>query len=97
VLCGQCGQITGVCCVKDAKVCGYGTHSGSSACCKISLTREDAVLCNHYGQVKGSDVCCVDGAKKCPKCNKVLDSPDCCVILVETPDDSETTYEVTPR
>ena len=100
VLCGQCGQIkgSGVCCVKDAKVCGYGTHSGSSACCKISLTGEDAVLCNHCGQVKGSgDVCCVDEAEKCPKCKKVLDSPGFCVILVEAPDDSETTDEVTPR
>ena len=54
VLCGQCGQIkgSGVCCVKDAKMCGCGAHSGS---------------------------------------------PACCVILVEAPDDSETTDEVTPR
>ena len=52
----------------------------------------------HCGQVmKGSDSRCVDGDEKCPECNKVLNSPGCCVILVETPDEPETTDEVTPR
>jgi hypothetical protein len=35
-------------------------------------------LCAGCGQVKGSDLCCVEGAEKCAKCGLDKGSPGCC-------------------
>lgn len=34
-------------------------------------------LCGHFGQIKGSDLCCKPGAETCPKCGLVKGSPGC--------------------
>ena len=38
----------------------------------------DKVLCAKCGQIKGSDVCCKEGAVKCDMCGKDKGSPGCC-------------------
>ena len=35
-------------------------------------------LCAKCGQIKGSPVCCKEGAVKCDKCGKDKNSPGCC-------------------
>ncbi|MDP6047816.1 MAG: hypothetical protein QGH94_10115 [Phycisphaerae bacterium] len=37
-------------------------------------------LCGGCGQVKGSDVCCKEGAEKCAGCDLAKGSPGCCKI-----------------
>ena len=35
-------------------------------------------LCGGCGQIKGSDVCCKEGAEKCDGCKLAKGSPGCC-------------------
>jgi hypothetical protein len=37
-------------------------------------------LCGGCGQIKGSDVCCKEGAEKCDGCKLAKGSPGCCKI-----------------
>ncbi|HDY65522.1 MAG TPA: hypothetical protein ENH84_04740 [Phycisphaerae bacterium] len=37
-------------------------------------------ICAKCGQIKGSDLCCKDGAKICSKCGLAKGSPGCCII-----------------
>ena len=80
-LCGNCGQVKGsdICCKVDAVKCGCGAHKGSPACCTITLTGENITLCGHCGEVRGSELCCLETAEKCVKCDKIKDSPGCCL------------------
>lgn len=38
------------------------------------------VLCKACGQIKGSDLCCKPGQKKCAGCGRTKGSPGCCRI-----------------
>ncbi len=38
------------------------------------------VLCGHCGQVKESDLCCIEGAELCEKCGLQAGAPGCCNI-----------------
>ena len=35
-------------------------------------------LCAHCGQIKGSELCCKEGAEKCADCGLAKGSPACC-------------------
>ncbi len=37
-------------------------------------------LCGDCGQIKGSDVCCAEGAETCEKCGLAKGAPGCCKI-----------------
>ena len=41
-------------------------------------------LCGGCGQIKGSDVCCKEGADKCTKCELAKGAPGCCKITKGT-------------
>jgi len=70
---------------------GCGTSAScpggaAGACCGMTdaedccASKEDVVLCGGCGQIKGSDVCCVEGAEKCADCGLAKGSPGCCKI-----------------
>ena len=71
----------------------YNIEMGTNETPELKEVIDVIVFCV---QIKGSGVCCVKDAKMCG-CGAHSASPACCVILVEAPDDSETTDEVTPR
>ena len=50
----------------------------AKGCC--AAKKDPLALCGGCGQIKGSDVCCAEGADKCPKCELVKGSPGCCKI-----------------
>ena len=45
----------------------------------MQLSSLETTLCPDCGQVKGSELCCVEGAELCPDCGKVKGSPGCCI------------------
>jgi len=45
---------------------------------KTTVATAPILLCAKCGQIKGSDKCCVPGAKKCSKCGLVEGSIACC-------------------
>jgi hypothetical protein len=48
----------------------------------------DIVLCGHCGQVKGTEVCCLEGATVCADCSWHKGSPACCKIEKPAVEDS---------
>ncbi len=44
-------------------------------------------ICAKCGQIKGTDVCCKDGAELCAHCGLVKGSPGCCRIPKGTTED----------
>ena len=46
----------------------------------IAKTEMNKALCAKCGQIKGSDVCCKEGAVKCDKCGLDKGSPGCCKL-----------------
>jgi YHS domain-containing protein len=38
------------------------------------------VVCGKCGEMKGSEECCREGAKKCPECGLIKGSPGCCKL-----------------
>lgn len=46
----------------------------------IAKAQAAVALCLKCGQIKGSDVCCKEGAVTCDKCGLAKDSPGCCKI-----------------
>jgi len=45
------------------------------------------VLCKRCGQLRGADLCCKPGQKKCGKCGLAKGSPGCCRIAKDAKDD----------
>ena len=64
---GAAGGSAGACC---------GTPDAEGCC----ASKKGVFLCGGCGQVKGSDVCCAEGAEKCDKCGLTKGSPGCCKI-----------------
>ena len=56
---------------------GQGKEKGVAAA-KKAVAVASISLCAKCGQIKGSDKCCVPGAKKCSKCGLAEGSPACC-------------------
>jgi len=46
----------------------------------VTQAVHDIVLCGDCGQVKGTDLCCADGAEVCEKCGLQSGAPGCCKI-----------------
>ncbi len=46
----------------------------------ISEAKAAVALCLKCGEIKGSDVCCKEGAAKCDKCQLAKGSPGCCKL-----------------
>jgi len=57
-----------------------GLVEGSPGCCNIPEDAESAALCTACGHLKDGELCCKQGAARCPKCGLVKDSPGCCKI-----------------
>ncbi len=47
---------------------------------ETTASAADVKLCAKCGQIKGSDVCCKEGAEKCDKCGLAKGSPGCCKL-----------------
>ena len=54
---------------------GAGTEST-----EIVATETAFFLCGDCGEMKETEVCCVEGAKKCDECGLIAGSPGCCKI-----------------
>ena len=47
---------------------------------EIIATETSFFLCGDCGEVKETEVCCAEDAKKCDKCSLIAGSPGCCKI-----------------
>ena len=57
---------------------GRMAEAAEKKCDKKKKKPGTCVLCCKCGQVKGSELCCKAGAKKCTKCGLHKGSPGCC-------------------
>ncbi len=65
---------------------GKKSSSAKPAETTDAKTAGKILICVKCGQVKGSDVCCKEGAAKCGMCGLHKDSPGCCRLGKATED-----------